>query len=110
MCSITGDGERLHNVLRQIGSKPCRPWQQKPPLTYNGEWCLYLFSGAFDLILFILAGNEDMHKISEASWPILIKFYVKHHWGRGKAAQGVGGDWIKTVTLVSMATESPIDL
>ena len=28
MCSITGGGERLHNVLRQIGSKP---------LTYNGE-------------------------------------------------------------------------
>ena len=24
--------------------------------------------------------------ISEASWPILIKFYVLHHWGGGKAA------------------------
>ena len=37
MCSITGGGERLHNVLRQIGSKLWCPWQQ---------------------ILFVLAGNE----------------------------------------------------
>ena len=37
---------------------------KKPPLTYNGgKWCLHLFSIAFDPILFILAGNEDMHKI-----------------------------------------------
>ena len=29
--------ERLHKVLGQIGSKLWFPWQQKPPLTYNGE-------------------------------------------------------------------------
>ena len=34
MCSITGSGERLHNILRQIGSKHWCPWQQK---AYNGE-------------------------------------------------------------------------
>ena len=28
-CSITGGGERLHNVLRQVGSKLWCPWQQK---------------------------------------------------------------------------------
>ena len=28
-------------------------------------WCLHLFSVVFDPILFILAGNEDMHKISD---------------------------------------------
>ena len=28
-------------------------------------WCLHLFSVVFDPILFILAGNEDMHKVSE---------------------------------------------
>ena len=28
-------------------------------------WCLHLFSVVFNPILFILAGNEDMHKISE---------------------------------------------
>ena len=37
---------------------------RKPPLTYNGEnGVSHLFSVAFDLILFILAGNKDMHKI-----------------------------------------------
>ena len=30
-----------------------------------GKWCLHLFSVVFDPILFILAGKEDMHKISD---------------------------------------------
>ena len=42
--------------------------------------------------------------ISEASWPIKIKFYLKHHWGVGKAAWGFGADQFRT--LVSMATDS----
>ena len=38
---------------------------RKPPLTYNGENNVFtLFSVTFDPILFILAGNEYMHKIS----------------------------------------------
>ena len=32
------------------------------------------------------------------------KFYLKHHWGEGKAASGFGPDRIRT--LVSMATDS----
>ena len=44
MCSITGIGERLHKVLGQIGSKLWFPWQQKPPLTYNGENNVSTFS------------------------------------------------------------------
>ena len=37
---------------------------RNPPLTYNGEnGVSTFFSVAFDLILFIFAGNEDMHKI-----------------------------------------------
>ena len=40
MCSITGSGERLHNVLRQIGAHGNR----KPPLTYNGENGVSIFS------------------------------------------------------------------
>ena len=60
MCSITGGGERLHNVLRQIGSKLWWPWQQKASIDLPwGKWCLHLFSVAFGSILFILAGNED---------------------------------------------------
>ena len=57
-------GEKLYKVLGQIGSKFWFPWQQKPPLTYNGENNVSTFSRlSFNLILFILAGNEDMHKI-----------------------------------------------
>ena len=28
--------------------------------------------------------------ISETSWPIIIKFHQKHHWGRGLIALGFG--------------------
>ena len=42
--------------------------------------------------------------ISETSWPIVIKFYLEHHWGGGLVALGFGPDRIKT--LVSMATDS----
>ena len=39
MCSNTGGRERLHNVLRQIGSNLWCPWQQKAPIDLyrNGE-------------------------------------------------------------------------
>ena len=47
MCSITGGGKRLHNVLRLIGSKLWFPWQQKTPLTYNGENDVSTFSRLF---------------------------------------------------------------
>ena len=46
---------------------------------------------------------SDMN-ISETSWPIIIKFYLKHYWGGRMAALGFGLDWIRT--LVSMATYS----
>ena len=39
--------------------------------------------------------------ISETSWPITIKFYLKHHWG-GELC--FGADQIRT--LVSMAMDS----
>ena len=41
--------------------------------------------------------------ISVTSEPIATKFYLKHHWGWGKAALGFGPDRIGT--LVSMGTE-----
>ena len=40
----------------------------------------------------------------ETYGPIAPKFYLKHHWGWGKAALGFGPDRIGT--LVSMATDS----
>ena len=42
--------------------------------------------------------------ISETSGPFATKFYLKHHWGGGKAALCFGPDRIGT--LVSMATDS----
>ena len=42
--------------------------------------------------------------ISATSGPIVTRFYLKHHWGGGKAALCFGPDRIGT--LVSMATDS----
>ena len=42
--------------------------------------------------------------LSETSGPIAIKFYLKHHWGGGRAALGFGADPFRT--LRSMATDS----
>ena len=42
--------------------------------------------------------------ISETSRPITTKFYLKRHWGGGKAALGFDADQIRS--LVSMATDS----
>ena len=42
--------------------------------------------------------------ISETSWPIAIKIYLKHHWGGEKANSGFGPDRIRT--LVSAPTDS----
>ena len=42
--------------------------------------------------------------ISATSWPIGMKFYLKHHWGGGKASVGFDPDRMRT--LVSMATDS----
>ena len=46
---------------------------------------------------------SDMN-ISKTSWPSIIKFHLKHHWGGVLAALGFGPDRIRT--LVSMATDS----
>ena len=42
--------------------------------------------------------------ISETSRPIVIKFHLEHHWGKGLTALGFGLDRIRT--LVSMARYS----
>ena len=42
--------------------------------------------------------------ISETSGPTATTFYLKHHWGGGKAALGFEQDRIGT--LVSIATDS----
>ena len=42
--------------------------------------------------------------ISATNWSIEMKFYLKHHWGGGKASVGFDPDRIRT--LVSLATDS----
>ena len=50
----------------QIGSKLWFPWQQKASIDLQwGKRCLLLFLVVFYPILFILPGNEDMHKIAD---------------------------------------------
>ena len=51
----------------------------------------------------VRASTLSNMNISKTSRLITIKFYLKHHWGGGKAALGFGSDQIRT--LVSMATE-----
>ena len=52
----------------------------------------------------IRASTLSNMNISETGRRIAIKFYMKHHWGGGKAALGFGADQIRN--LVSMATDS----
>ena len=70
MCSITGVGDK---VFGQIGSRNLVSMAtESPPLIYNGENDVSIFSRVvFYPILFILAGNEDMHKTLEEFefWP-----------------------------------------
>ena len=52
--------------------------------------------------VFVRVSTLSNMNISETSWPIAIKFYLKHHWGGGKAALGFWPDRIRS--LVSLAT------
>ena len=66
MRSIIGVGERLHKLFGADWIKTGFHGNRKPPLTYNMENDVSTFSRLFfDPILLILAGNEDMHKISK---------------------------------------------
>ena len=43
----------------------------------------------------VRASTLSNMNISETSRPITIKFYLKHHWGGGKAALGFGADLVQ---------------
>ena len=56
-------GERIYKVVGRLAKIH---GNKKPPLTYNGENDVStFFAVAFDPIPFILACNENMHKISD---------------------------------------------
>ena len=77
MCSITGGGERLHNVLRQIGSKVWSPWQQKAPIdagrgsSIGSVFAWHASSPEFDPhVQHILSGRLGHENISVAILPL----------------------------------------
>ena len=62
MCSITGVGERLHKVLGADWIKSLVSMATESlHWLIMGKMMFPLFLGCFYPILFILAGNEDMH-------------------------------------------------
>ena len=63
MCSITGVGERLHKVLGQIGSKLVSMAKESPHWLKMGKMMSPPFLS--DPFYTELAGNENMHKISD---------------------------------------------
>ena len=97
MCSIIGEREKLRKILGQIGSKLWIPWQQKAPIGLKwGRWCLHLFSVAFDPILFILAGNEGMHKMSDEFEFRQVRttaYGVSCPWGLKISHRQIMGKW-----------------
>ena len=66
----------------------------------HGEFIVYHSSRRPSVCLLTLSNIN----ISETSGPFATKYYLKHHWGGGKAELCFGPDRIGT--LVSMATDS----
>ena len=69
-----------------------------------GELIVYRSSRRPCVLPFVRPFTISNMNISASSWLIGMKFYLKHHWGGGKASVGFDPDWIRT--LVSMATDS----
>ena len=70
----------------------------------HGELIVYQSSRRLSVCVCVCVFTFSNMNISETSWPIATKFYLKHHWVGGKDALGFGPDRIRT--LVSMATDS----
>ena len=86
------------SVYRTIG--PLVLFISSPEPKAHGELIVYQSSRCPS----VRASTLININISETSGPIATKFYLKHHWGGGKAASGFRPDRIGT--LVSMATDS----
>ena len=70
----------------------------------HGELIVYQLSRRPCFCASVRALTLSNMNISATSRPIANKFYLRHHWGGGKAASGFWPDRIGT--LVSMATDS----
>ena len=74
-----------------------------PEPNAHDELIVYQSSRRLSVCLSVCVFTFSNINISETSWPIATKFYLKHHWVGGKDALGFGPDRIRT--LVSMATD-----
>ena len=70
----------------------------------RGELIVYQSSRRPSVRAFVCALTISNMNISATNRQIGMKFYLKHHWGGGKAVVGFDPDRIRT--LVSMATDS----
>ena len=55
-------GERLHGVLVQISSELVSMATDSSHRVIMTKMVHHIFSNVFDRVLFILAGNDDMHE------------------------------------------------
>ena len=55
----------------------------------RGELIVYQSSRRPSVRALVCASTFSNMNISETSRPIAIKFYLKHHWGRGKDSVGL---------------------
>ena len=69
-----------------------------------GDLIVYRSSWRLSVCVCVRLLTLSNMNISATSWLIGMKFYLKHHWGGGKASVGFDPDRIRT--LVSMATDS----
>ena len=69
-----------------------------------GEHIVYQSSWRPSVHVSVCVFTHSNMNVSETNGLIATKFYLNHHWVRGKAALGFGPDRIRT--LISMATES----
>ena len=70
----------------------------------HGELIVYQSNWRLCVCVYVCVSTLSNINISETCGPIANKFYLKHHWGDGKAALGFRPDRIGT--LVPMATDS----
>ena len=74
------------------------------PKARRCAYSIYRCSGVRPSFVVRPSSTISNMNISATSWPIIMKFYQKHHWDGEKAALSFGPDRIQT--LVSMATNS----
>ena len=101
MCSITGVGKGCIRFWGRLDQNSGFHGNQKPPLTYNGKNDVSTFSRLFSM-LFRLAGNENMHKISDEYefWPDRTTDYgVSCPWASKKFAIGLW--WENAVSMLA---------